>query len=138
MAMTLEEKRRKQQVYNRQYYLAHRERKLEQNARSANRWREKYPEKYRLSQERCRTHARLLKGLGPRRPKIRECVMCHQIKLHKAREMCVVCYGKWRWENHKNIRRTLEIATPFMGTAPMALTGQAQPERPALIQYRID
>ena len=28
---------------------------------------------------------------------------CHEVKPHKAREMCVVCYGKWRWQNHKRI-----------------------------------
>jgi hypothetical protein len=103
MAMTYEERRAKQREYNRQYYLAHRDRKLEQNARSARRWREKYPERYRLSQERCRARARELRGAIPRRPRLRECVVCHDVREHKAREMCVVCYGKWRWQNHKHI-----------------------------------
>ena len=103
MAMTVEERREKQKEYNRQYYLAHRERKLEQNARSARRWREKYPERYKLSQERCRQRTRELRGTEPRRPKMRECMICHEIKAHKARDMCVVCYGKWRWQNHKRI-----------------------------------
>lgn len=103
MTMTTEERAAKQREYNRQYYLAHRDRKLEQNARSARRWREKYPERYKLSQERCRAKARELKGIAPRRPRVRECVVCHEVKEHKAREMCVVCYGKWRWQNHKQI-----------------------------------
>ena len=103
MPMSPEERKAKQREYNRQYYLAHRERKLEQNARSARRWREKYPERYRLSQERCRARARELRGVEPRRPRIRECIVCHEVKPHKAREMCVVCYGKWRWQNHKRI-----------------------------------
>lgn len=103
MALTEEERRDRQREYNRQYYLAHRERKLEQNARSARRWREKYPDRYRLSQEKCRARARELKGILPRRPRIRKCVVCQEVKPHKAREMCVVCYGKWRWQNHKRI-----------------------------------
>jgi len=105
MAVSLEERRAKQREYNRQYYLAHRARKLEQNARSAKRWREKYPEKYRESQAKCRQRIREMKGLEPPKPRIRECVVCHEVKPHKAREMCVVCYGKWRWQNHKRIMK---------------------------------
>ena len=32
---------------------------------------------------------------------------CHEIKPHKARDMCVMCYGKWRWQNHKRIIKGL-------------------------------
>lgn len=103
MAMTEEERKAKQRDYNRQYYLAHRDRKLEQNARSARRWRERYPERYKASQERCRAKARALRQTAPRKPRIRECIVCHEVKPHKARDMCVVCYGKWRWQNHKQL-----------------------------------
>jgi hypothetical protein len=101
MALTEEEKKAKQRDYNRQYYLAHRERKLEQNARSARRWRERYPDRYKASQERCRARMRELRQLNPRKPRMRECVSCHEVKLHKARDMCVVCYGRWRWQERK-------------------------------------
>ncbi len=111
MAMTEEERRQKQREYNRQYYLAHRERKLEQNARSARRWREQHPDRYRESQERTRARVRALKGIEPRKPKIRECSVCHEVKPHKARNMCVVCYGKWRWQNHKRIIESYTAAT---------------------------
>jgi hypothetical protein len=103
MPETSEERRQKQREYNRQYYLAHRKRKLEQNARSAKRWREKYPERYRESQAKCRQRIREQRGLEPRKPHVRECIVCHEIKPHKARDMCVMCYGKWRWQNHKRI-----------------------------------
>lgn len=112
--MSEEERRAKQREYNRQYYLAHRDRKLEQNARSARRWREKYPERYRLSQEKCRARMRELKGIMPRPPKVRECVVCHRVKPHKAREMCVVCYGKWRWQNHRRILESYVASNPSM------------------------
>lgn len=112
MAMTDEERAEKQREYNRQYYLAHRDRKLEQNARSARRWREKYPDRYKLSQERCRERARELKGTEPRRPRLRECTVCHEVREHKAREMCVVCYGKWRWHNHKQIIDSYAASNP--------------------------
>lgn len=111
MPMTEEERRQKQREYNRQYYLAHRERKLEQNARSARRWRELHPDRYRESQERTRARVRELKGIEPRKPKIRECSVCHEVKPHKARNMCVVCYGKWRWQNHKQIIASYTAAT---------------------------
>ena len=107
-----EERRAKQREYNHEYYLAHRERKLEQNARSARRWRERHPERYRLSQEKCRARARERKGIPPRRPKIRECVMCHEVKPHKAREMCLACYGKWRWQNHRRIIESVSATNP--------------------------
>jgi hypothetical protein len=32
---------------------------------------------------------------------MRQCVVCGEVKLHKAREMCVVCYGRWRWQSRK-------------------------------------
>lgn len=103
MALTEDERRERQRDYNRQYYLAHRDRKLEQNARSARRWRERHPDRYRESQERCRARARELKGIEARKPHIRECIVCREVKPHKARDMCVVCYGKWRWQNHRHI-----------------------------------
>jgi hypothetical protein len=37
----------------------------------------------------------------PRKPRLRECVSCGEIKVHKARDMCVGCYGRWRWQNRK-------------------------------------
>jgi hypothetical protein len=101
MVMTDEEKKAKQREYNREYYLAHRERKLEQNARSARRWRERYPDRYKASQERCRARIRELRQQNPRKPRMRECKVCGEVKLHKAREMCVVCYGRWRWQMRK-------------------------------------
>jgi hypothetical protein len=103
--MSEEERKAKQREYNRQYYLAHRERKLEQNARSARRWRERYPERYQASQERCRARIRALRQAVPRRPRMRECVSCGEVKLHKAREMCVVCYGRWRWQMKKSAQK---------------------------------
>jgi hypothetical protein len=114
MPQSEEERKAKQREYNRQYYLAHRERKLEQNARSARRWRERYPERYKASQERCRARMRTLRGVKPRKPRIRECSVCHEVKPHKARDMCVVCYGKWRWQNQKKLAqgRSLSIPTP--------------------------
>ncbi|MGH2448281.1 MAG: hypothetical protein ACRDFS_06730 [Chloroflexota bacterium] len=99
MAMSAEERRAKQQEYNRQYYIAHRARKLQQNAKSAKAWRERYPERYKESQERCRAKMRALRQTAPRLPRLRECVSCHEIKMHKARGMCVVCYGRWRWQH---------------------------------------
>jgi recombinational DNA repair protein RecR len=111
MALTEEDRRAKQREYNRRYYLAHRERKLEQNARSAKRWREHHPDRYRESQERTRARVRALKGIEARKPKIRECSVCHDVKPHKARDMCVVCYGKWRWQNHKRIIETYTAQT---------------------------
>lgn len=101
MPMSEEERKAKQRAYNHQYYLAHRRRKLEQNARSARRWRERYPEKYKASQERCRAKMRALRELTPRKPRLRECVSCGEVKPHKARDMCVVCYGRWRWQQRK-------------------------------------
>ncbi len=101
MALTEEERKAKQRDYNRQYYLAHRERKLEQNARSARRWRERYPDRYKASQERCRARIRSVREQNPRKPRMRECVSCHEVRLHKAREMCIVCYGRWRWQEKK-------------------------------------
>lgn len=101
MALSEEERKAKQREYNHQYYLAHRERKLEQNAQSARRWRERYPDRYKASQERCRAKMRALRQQTPRKPRLRECDSCHEIKLHKARNMCVVCYGRWRWQQRK-------------------------------------
>lgn len=101
MALTDEEKKAKQREYNRQYYLAHRERKLEQNARSARSWRERYPDRYKASQERCRARIRELRQHNPRKPRLRECVSCGELKMHKARDMCVACYGRWRWQERK-------------------------------------
>jgi len=111
MALSEEERKAKQREYNRQYYLAHRERKLQQNAASARRWRERYPERYKASQERCRAKMRLLREQKPRKPRLRECVSCHEIKLHKAREMCVSCYGRWRWQNRKALDTAAQIQT---------------------------
>jgi len=101
MTLTEEERKAKQRDYNRQYYLAHRERKLEQNARSARRWRERYPDRYKASQERCRARIRSVREQNPRKPRMRECISCHEVRLHKAREMCIVCYGRWRWQEKK-------------------------------------
>lgn len=101
MALTEEEKKAKQREYNRQYYLAHRERKLQQNAQSARRWRERYPDRYKASQERCRAKIRALRQQNPRKPRLRECSSCGEVKLHKAREMCIQCYGRWRWQLRK-------------------------------------
>ncbi|MGI8824745.1 MAG: hypothetical protein ACR2JC_03710 [Chloroflexota bacterium] len=101
MAMNEEERKAKQRDYNREYYLSHRERKLEQNSRSARRWRERYPDRYKASQERCRARIRALRNQSPRKPRLRECASCGEIKLHKAREMCVVCYGRWRWQEKR-------------------------------------
>ncbi|GAC1467003.1 MAG: hypothetical protein NVS2B16_09560 [Chloroflexota bacterium] len=105
MALTDEERKAKQREYNRQYYLAHRQRKLEQNARSARRWRERYPDRYKASQERCRARIRALRNQSPRKPRMRECVSCGEVKMHKAREMCIVCYGRWRWQSKKMVTR---------------------------------
>jgi hypothetical protein len=110
MALSPEEKKIRQREYNRQYYLAHRERKLEQNARSARRWRERYPERYKESQERCRAKMRALRELSPRKPRMRQCISCGEVKLHKAREMCVVCYGRWRWQTRKAALKELAQA----------------------------
>jgi len=111
MPMTEEEKKAKQREYNRQYYLAHRERKLEQNARSARRWREKYPERYKASQERCRARIREMRQQNPRKPRLRQCVSCGEVKLHKARDMCVVCYGRWRWQGRKAAQQAQQVQT---------------------------
>lgn len=104
MAISEEEKKAKQREYNHQYYLAHRERKLEQNTKSARRWRERYPDRYKASQERCRAKIRAMRQQSPRKPRLRECVSCGEVKMHKAREMCVSCYGRWRWQQRKDTR----------------------------------
>jgi hypothetical protein len=101
VALSEEEKKERQREYNRQYYLAHRERKLEQNTRSARTWRERYPDRYKASQERCRAKMRAMREQAPRKPRLRQCVSCGEIKMHKARDMCVGCYGRWRWQNRK-------------------------------------
>jgi hypothetical protein len=103
MGLSEEERKAKQREYNRQYYLAHR--KLEQNARSARRWREKYPDRYKASQERCRARIRELRQQAPRKPRIRECSVCGEVRMHKAREMCVACYGRWRWQERKTAQQ---------------------------------
>lgn len=101
MALSEEEKKARQREYNRRYYLANRERKLEQNTRSAKTWRERHPDRYRESQRRCRAKLRALRQVQPRKPVLRECVTCGEIKRHKAHEMCVSCYGRWRWQQRK-------------------------------------
>lgn len=101
MPLSEEEKKAKQREYNRQYYLAHRERKLQQNTQSARRWRERYPDRYKASQERCRAKIRAMRQQNPRKPRLRECASCGEVKMHKAREMCVSCYGRWRWQQRK-------------------------------------
>lgn len=103
VALSEAEKKAKQREYNRQYYLAHRERKLEQNTKSARRWRERYPDRYKASQERCRAKLRAMRQQNPRKPRLRECVSCGEVKMHKAREMCVGCYGRWRWQMRKAV-----------------------------------
>lgn len=90
MALTVEEKKAKQREYNRQYYLAHRERKLEQNARSGKRWRETYPERYKAVQRRSKA-----------RQPLQECTACGEMRPHNARGMCVRCYGQWRYRRRK-------------------------------------
>jgi|SRR5579875_518983 len=109
MPLTEEERKAKQREYNRQYYLAHRERKLQQNAASARRWRERYPDRYKASQERCRAKMRAMREQKPRKPRMRECISCHEVKQHKAREMCVSCYGRWRWQNLKAHDHTVQV-----------------------------
>lgn len=120
-------RRARQREYNRRYYLAHRERQLEQNARSAQRWREKYPERYRPSQQRCRAQARELKGVLPRRPRLRECVVCREGKITNASSTRICRVS----------RTSLARSGSFPGGRPGWKTGLHRPAIPwqrALVQ----